>query len=111
MRWLATVFLDCLNPNPVEFTQLGWLSRQRLNLSAFANFCCSAAALRLLLWLVVWQLAAFMLSWTFDFGLRAQTWLVWSAALWVWPCLLGLRRRELESLLAARDTQNLRQQQ
>ena len=111
MRWLASLLIDCLNPDPADFAQLSWLSRQRLNLAALASFCCSAVALRLLLWLVAWQLAAFTLSWTFDFGLRARTWLVWSAALWVWPSLLRLRRRELESLLAARDTHNLRQQQ
>jgi hypothetical protein len=61
-----------------------------------------------LLWLIAWQLAAFTLSWTFDFGLRTQTWLVWSAALWVWPCLIRLRRRELERLLGERDSTNRR---
>jgi hypothetical protein len=104
MRRLSQVIAECLEPNPPQFVDLDWRRRLQLNLAALCRFCRSVAALRIVLWLVAWQLGAFTLSWVFDFGLRAQTWLVWSAALWVWPCLLRLRRRELQQLLAQRDS-------
>lgn len=106
MGWLADMIAECLEPNPPGFAGERWLSRQRLQFRALLRFCGSIEALRLLLWLVAWQLAAYTLSWVGDFGLRARTWLLWAAALWVWPWLIRLRRRELERLLAERCTGN-----
>jgi hypothetical protein len=106
-RLLDYLVASLLRSDPPDFSSLPWLVRQRLQGQAFAIFCRSSTGLRWVLWLLVWDLTAQVLAWNFDLGVRAQSWLGWSAAIWAWPSLSHARRCLLARLLQQRKAKPL----
>jgi hypothetical protein len=76
----------------------GW-TRLCLDMQALGTFVCSVACARLLLWLIVWQLASYLLVWTFDLYGPAAAAPSLLALLWVLPWVAHARHREITRLL------------
>ena len=88
------------------YRELAFWERQRINRQAFVRFICSANAIRLALWLGAWWLAALIVSWRYDLGIRATAALQLGAIVWVGPWLAHARQRHLAEILGARWTQH-----
>jgi hypothetical protein len=96
----AAAARDVLQPESVPgYSSLAWHERCSYNSRALLLFGCSAEFVRLLAWLLVWELGAHYLVWSRDLrGIAAAIPIVLALG-WLLPWLARARRRELAQLL------------